>query len=386
MEESARFLLTVGAILLFGLFASALAKWTHLPRITLLLLIGIVIGKNGIDVVPIFFSDNFETIAEMALLMVGFLLGGKLTREVLSASIGTVLWISISAALTTTIAVGMGLALVGVPIEVSILLGCIASATAPAAVFDVVKESGVESRFSNLLIAIVAFDDIWALIIFSLGVAAVTYFNGGEYNSLIWLFIKELGGAVFLGVLIGLPAAYLTGRLKKGQPMLTEALGLVFLCGGLAIWIEVSFLISSIVMGSVIANLAKHHDYPFHAIEGIEWPFMVVFFVLAGASLELAAFEYIGVVGLFYIAFRSLGKYTGAWLGGQVSGVGGRTQNWLGVALLPQAGVSIGMALVAANQFPDFHQILISTVIGTTIVFEIIGPVITRLAIKKTCF
>ena len=109
---------------------------------------------------------------------------------------------------------------------------------------------------------------------------------------------KEIGGAIILGVLIGLPAAYLTGRIKSGQPMLIEALGIVFVCGGLAIMFDVSFLIASMVMGAVITNLARHHEYPFHAIEGIEWPFMVIFFVLAGASIELGAARDIGFIGI----------------------------------------------------------------------------------------
>lgn len=99
---------------------------------------------------------------------------------------------------------------------------------------------------------------------------------------------------MILGVLLGFPAAYLTGRIRTGRPMLMEALGLVFLCGGIAIWLDVSFLIASIVMGAVVANFARHHEYPFHEIENIEWPFMTIFFVLAGASLELDMITQIG--------------------------------------------------------------------------------------------
>ena len=109
--------------------------------------------------------------------------------------------------------------------------------------------------------------------------------------------------------------------------MLIEALGIVFVCGGLAIMLDVSFLIASMVMGAVITNLARHHEYPFHAIEGIEWPFMVIFFVLAG--------------------------------------------------------VAIGMALVASEHFPEYRQTLLSVVISATIFFEIIGPVFTRMAIQR---
>jgi len=198
------------------------------------------------------------------------------------------------------------------------------------------------------------------------------------------LIARELGGAILLGLLLGLPAAYLTGRIKPGQPILTEALGLVFICGGLAMWLEVSFLITSIVLGAVIANLAKHHEYPFHSIEGVESSFLVIFFVLAGATLEFEALTGVSLIGVVYILSRATGKVLGASIGSYFAKTEQATKKWMGVALLPQAGVAIGMALVASHYFPEYSQILLPVVISSTIFFEIIGPVFTRLALKQT--
>ncbi len=384
MQSTSQFLLTLGGILLLGLVTSTLGRRSFLPRVTLLLIFGVIIGKEVTDIVPSAFIEHFEIIADMALLMVGFLLGGKLTTDSLRKSAGKVLWISISAAIVTTIIVSLGLIWAGVSKEVAILLGCLAAATDPAAVLDVVIEKNNKTPFRNLLLSIVALDDVWALVLFAIGMAVVTVLNGhGENISPLLMAAKEIGGAVMLGVLIGLPAAYLTGRIKPGQPILTEALGLVFVCGGLAIWLDVSFLIASMVLGAVIANVAKHHEYPFHTIEGIEWPFMVVFFVLAGASLELSAMKEIGLVGVIYILCRATGKILGARVGSQLSRADQATKNWMGVALFPQAGVAIGMALVASNYFPEYRQELLSVVISTTVFFEVIGPVFTRLALKR---
>ena len=384
METSSQFLLTIGGILLLGLLISTLAQRTFLPRVTLLLLFGLLIGKESLDIIPQVFSERFEIIADMTLLMVGFLLGGKLTIASLKEHTGDVFWISISAAVLTTLTVSAGLILLGVSKEIAILLGCIASATAPAAVMDVVAESGAKGKFSRLLLSIVALDDVWALMLFGIGMAVVSSLNGlADESIILWSVIREIGGAVVLGIVIGLPAAFLTGRIKPGQPMLTEALGIVFVCGGLALWLDVSYLIAAIVMGAIITNYARHHDYPFHAIEGIEWPFMVIFFTLAGASLELSVLREIGLIGMVYILCRSIGKYLGAGLGSQISHSDQQIKQWMGVALLPQAGVSIGMALVASNQFPEYRQMLLSIIIGSTVIFEIIGPVVTRLALKQ---
>lgn len=363
---------------------SALGRRTLLPRVTLLLILGVVIGKEMLDIIPAILSERFELIAIVALLMVGFLLGGKLIIDSLRKSMGKILWISISSAIITTIVVSLGLVLVGISKEIAILLGCIASATAPAAVLDVVTESNYKGPFKDLLLSVVSLDDAWALMLFGIGVALVSSFHGhGIDGSSILMVIKDIGGAIILGLLIGFPAAYLTGRLKPGEPILSEALGLVFVCGGLALWFGVSFLIASMVLGAVVTNFAKHHEYPFHAIEGIDWPFMVIFFVLAGASLELKVLAEIGLIGTAYILCRTIGKLLGGRIGSQFSRADQKTKNWMGVALLPQAGVAIGMALVASNYFPEYRPILLSVVISSTIFFEIIGPVFTRLALKR---
>ena len=385
MQSASQFLIALGGILLLGLVTDTLGRRTHLPRVTLLLIFGVIIGKDLLDIIPAVFSDRFEIIADMALLMVGFLLGGKLTATTFRKSASQILWISISAAIVTTAIVSSGLIWIGVSEEIAVLLGCIASATAPAAVLDVVTESNYKGPFSDLLLSVVSLDDAWALLLFGIGIVVVKSISGLDADVLPILTVtKDIGGAIILGALIGLPAAYLTGRIKSGQPMLIEALGIVFVCGGLAIMLDVSFLIASMVMGAVITNLARHHEYPFHAIEDIEWPFMVIFFILAGASIELGAVREIGFIGIVYILCRATGKYIGAMLGSHFCKAGKETKQWMGIALLPQAGVAIGMALVASEHFPEYRQTLLSVVISTTIFFEIIGPVFTRMALQRT--
>ena len=384
MQPSTQFLITIGGILLFAIVADLIGKHTFLPRVTLILIFGIIIGKDVLDLIPTVVTNQFELLADIALLMVGFLIGGKLTRKSIQDTVSKTLWISSSAVLFTVTTVSLSLFLFGVDLQLAILLGCIATATAPAATIDVITESNYKSPFASLLISIVAIDDALGLIIFSIGIALVGSVNGSEISIYpIVGAIREIGGAILLGVIIGLPAAFLTGRLKPGQPILVEALALVFLCGGLAIWMDLSFLIASIVMGCVIVNFAKHHDYPFHAIEGIEWIFLVIFFTLAGASLSLELLTSIGVIGITYIIARIFGKILGGFLGAKISKADKATQNWIGPALLPQAGVAVGMALVASSKFPQYQQLLLSVIISTTIFFEIIGPIVTRFALNQ---
>ena len=384
MDSTAQILLTLGGILLLGLATDVLGQRTFLPRVTLMLLFGILIGPEILDWIPAVITDRFELITNMALLMVGFLLGGRLTRENLRHSGREMVSISVTAVIVTTLTVFIGLFLIGVPLDIAILLGCIASATAPATTVDIVLESGCKGRFANLLLAVVALDDSWGLIIFSLGLALVAALVGVDgHASPLLMALKDIGGAAILGLLIGLPAAYITGRIRQGQPMLVEALGLVFVCGGLAVWLDVSFLIASMVMGTVVANLATHHEYPFHAIEDIEWPFMVIFFVLAGALLEFSTLKDIGLIGSVYVVCRIAGKVLGAGLGSRFSRSNGASSRWIGAAMLPQAGAAMGMPLVATSLLPEYRQVVLSVVVSTTVFFELIGPTFTRLALRR---
>lgn len=383
MQPTAEFLVAIGGMLLVGLAADAVGRRTLVPRVTLLLACGVIVGDEGLGLVPARVSGSFEEIANVALMMIGFLLGGKLTVDLFRKDGRQLIWISIAAALGTTMIVALTLLAVGVPLTVAILLGCIAAATAPAATADTVMESASNSRFSRLLLAIVAIDDVWALFLFSLGLATVALLNGMHDISVSLLDAAyEIFGALLLGGVIGLLAAKLTGRIKPGQPMLTEALGLVFVCGGAALWFDVSFLIATMTMGSVITNLATHHDYPFHEIENIEWPFMVVFFMLAGVSLEIGMLTGLGLIGVAYLMGRVGGKLLGAWIGARASHADVDVRRWMGLALLPQAGVAIGMALLAADQFPEYRETILPIVIASTVLFELVGPIFTRMALR----
>ncbi len=384
MPENAVFLLTVGTILLAGLAADYVGRHTVLPRVTILLVLGVLMGEQVLDLIPASVIEQFETITVMTLAMVGFLLGGKLTRSMFRRNGRQMVSISLWAALGTTTVVIALLIAFGWPYDLAVILGCIAAATAPAATMDTVEETDANTHFSRLLLGIVAIDDAWALILLSLGLSALAIVHGANGFGMSFAHaILDIGGGVALGLIIGFPASVITGRIRPGRPMLLEALGLVFLCGGLALWLDVSFIIASMVMGITIVNTATHHAQPFHAIENVEWPFLIVFFVLAGASLDLSLISQLGLLGLLYVIARIIGKIAGAWIGATLSEAPQSVRRWMGIALLPQAGVAIGMALLASDQFPAYGQLVLTVVTGTTVLFELFGPIGTRLALRR---
>jgi Kef-type K+ transport system membrane component KefB len=376
-------LLALGGLLLVGLAADEIGRRTHLPRVTLLILFGVAAGPSGFDFLPAEVQDWYEFLASTALTMVAFLLGGTLSLTTLRSHGKEILAISLVAVAVTALLVSIGLIVIGTPVPVVLLLAGIATATAPAATRDVVRQARAKGPFTDVLLGVVAIDDAWGLILFSFLLVMAKFIAGDGAIDVLVHGLWELGGAVAVGAAVGLPAAFLTGRLQPGEPMQTEALGLVFLCAGLAIWLEVSFLLAGIVAGTIVVNLAKHHSRPFHEIEHIEWPFMVLFFVLAGASLHFGNLNHIGMIGIAYLVLRTVGRVLGGWLGATMADSPVLHRRWIGPALVPQAGVALGMALVASSHFPDLKETLLAVTIGTTVVFELIGPVLTQLALRK---
>ncbi len=221
--------------------------------------------------------------------MVAFLLGGRLSPATLHSHGKTILTVSATAVILAALVVGLDLVIVGTPVVMALLLAGIATATAPTATQDVVQQLRAAGPFTDTLLGVVAVDDAWGLILFSLLLLTAKAVIGDGAIEILQHGLREVVGSIVVGAAVGLPAAFFTGRLDPGEPMQTEALGVVFLCAGLAIWLEVSFLLAGMTAGILVTNLAKHHTRPFHEIEHIEWPFMVLFFVLAGASLKLAS-------------------------------------------------------------------------------------------------
>ena len=380
--ETHTLFLTLGGMFFVGLTADQIGRRTSVPRVTLLLLCGLSMGY--FDLVHQAIASAHEFLSVTALTFVAFLLGGALKIANVRVIGRRVLAISLSIVIVTVLGVALGLMALNVEPGLAIVLGGIASATAPAATTDVIRNSGVNNDFTRTLTSVVAVDDAWGLLAFSL---CLSFALSGVPDIALdhdFSVSREIFGALALGIAVGLPGAYLTGRISEGEPLEVEALALVFVTAGLALWLEVSFLIAGMTAGAIIVNMATHHDRAFHEIEHIQWPFMVLFFLLAGASLDLYALRDVGLLGLAYMALRTIARFVGGWVGSWLGAAPKAERAFYGPALLPQAGVAVGMALIAARAMPDQADQIIALTIGTTIAFELFGPVLTLWAIRRT--
>lgn len=383
MEDVSQLLILFGGLFLISLVVSPIAVRLRIPRVTVLILSGVALGPYGLNMLNGVSESWFPFIADVTLLIIGYLLGARLTKDYLRQYIGGVMTAATIITLATVIVVSVGLLLAGFPVEVACLLGAIASATDPAATLDVLRERSKSTHFSMLLEGIVALDDVLGLLIFSLILAGLALVNGhGGIIAPIQHMLWDILGAIVLGSFIGGLLAYLLNKRDPSKSVIVESLGLIFLCGGLAIHLEVSFLLAAMAMGLVVVNKADATADHLHEIEDIEKPFLVLFFVMAGATLNMEAGAVIGLAGAVFIVFRTIGRYVGGMLLPATPQLKGQ-RHWLGISLLPQAGVAMGMALVASHSYPEHAELLISVAIAATVVFELIGPIFINLALDK---
>lgn len=376
-------LILIGLFLLAGFVAHVVGQRVHVPRITLLLLLGFVAGPSVLDLIPAEASDWFPLATELALSMIGFQLGERFLGKRIKETGRVVLSVSVVDVFVAILLVFGCLLLIQTPLPIALLLASLAPATAPAATVDVVRESGAKGPVTDTALGVVAIDDAWGVMLFSV-LLLVAQATTGQTASLeiLWLGAREVLGGILLGVLLGLPMAWLTGRIRPGELTLVETVGFVLLCGGIAMRLELSYLLACMAMGATVSNLAKHHERPFHMIERVEQPFLITFFLLAGVQFEIDSVTTIGAIGLGYVIARSLGRLIGGYLGARLGNAPRVVATHVGWCLLPQAGVALGLGLIVAERFPEFGSDVLSIVIGTTVVFEIIGPIATRMSLR----
>lgn len=377
----------LGVILSVSIFADTLARRANVPRISILILIGVGIafvhqilaGSQTTDLL----NGLSEPLIKLALVMVAFLLGNEFKLDRLRETGALILAISLFVIAGGGFVVGAGLLALGFPLVVAVSLAAISVATDPAAVKETVEESGDSRLRAKALLGTVAIDDAWGILIFGLSMSFLGWMLSSDAQNALLHALWELGGAVALGGIIGLPASWLTGRLRPGEPTQVEAIALILLLAGLSTLLGVSALLASMVAGALVANLASHHTRTFREIEHIEWPFLVFFFVLSGASIDLYNAGDAIWLTLAYILLRLGGRVFGGYLA--VIFTRSRQDTLprnIGLALTPQAGVAIGMALLVAEQFPEFRDSILPTVVASTILFELIGPVLVRQVLR----
>ena len=380
---------SLGLILLFGLVSARLINKIKFPSVTAYLLLGILIGPSLANIVSSDLISASGFISNIVLGIIAFSIGQNFSRDNFLRIGRSVIWISLFEATGAWILVTLGIFLIlKQPFHLSLLFGSISAATAPAATVMVVREYKSRGNLTDTLLGVVAIDDAWCLIVFALSLAISKAVAAHVSSNLfiIKVILKSvlgIGGAFLLGWTMSLLASNLSRYIRTQTEALVYTLGFIFFTIGLALSLHFSVLLACMFLGAGLVNLKKTRLNFFDVIRTIDSPLYVMFFVLAGANLEIHFLREIGLVGLVYLTFRMVGKITGVYLGGVISRASKIVRRYLGLGLAPQAGVALGCALIAKNEFPQVGGLIFTTIIATTVIYELIGPLFTKFALEE---
>lgn len=375
------------ALILFsGLFLGRAVKFIKLPNVTGYLIAGLIIGPYCLNLLPLNLVEELELISEIALAFIAFSIGSEFKTSFLKKVGITPVVIAIFEALTATFLVTAVLAILGFGIEISLLLGAIASATAPAATIMVVKQYKAKGPLTDTLLSVVAFDDAVALMYFGFAMAMVNSIQHPGHSSAVMsvaLPLLEIFSSIALGLIIGLLFNIPLRFFKKDSNRLIITVGFVFLGSALASMLGLSPLLLCMSMGAILINISETGHSVFKLIDIITPPIFLMFFVVSGAELDISFLPRIGIIGILYIVTRVIGKVAGASIGASIMKAPATVKKYIGFTLIPQAGVAIGLSLIAANTIPEFGQTIRAVILSATLIYELIGPVITKIGLKK---
>lgn len=389
--------LALGLLVTAGILGSLLFRRLGLPSVTGYIIVGVFLGPSITGVV------STDTVAQLGILtsitlgVVAYLIGGSLQLDALRGLGKSVAWITLLQSLGACVLVSVVLSLVirtvmpevsysGFALPMAIIVGAISSATAPAATMAIVRELRARGPLTTTLLAVVALDDAVAVIAFAVALGiCVPLVNPGQAVSLSTIVLEpawHIGASMLLGAALT-PAPFFGMRFVRGrEAQMALTFGTVLLCSGIAMHLGLSLIMANMTLGFLVVNLLRRSDEP-SVLGDMETILYTLFFVLAGLHFDIAILSASGVLALTIVLARCVGKYSGTVLGATVAGAPPVLKRYLGLALLPKAGVTVGLALLAAAAFPSFGDLMLNAVLASTIVNELIAPPLTRYAILK---
>ena len=375
----------VAAIILAGLIFGRLAKFIKLPNVTGYLIAGLVLGPSLLNIISENTVQNFSVVSDIALGFIAFSIGSEFKLGYFKKVGMAPIIIAITESFGAIFLVTIPMIVFGFDPRLSILLGAIAAATAPAQTLMVIQQYKAKGSLTSMLMSVVALDDAVALIAFGFAVTivnAMTKHTTSVFMSVLRPFY-EIVLSLFIGAALALVMLLFLRWFKKPTNRVCVLIVFVFFATWLAHITQSSPLLASMALGSVLVNLLEDIDPITQVSQGLTPPIYMMFFVISGASFDIRAVAQVGILGIMYIVLRVLGKYTGAWLGGTITGVDKKICRYLGPTLMPQAGVAIGLVVLAGSVVPEFAKEISLVVLSSTFIYSLIGPTAAKYALEK---
>lgn len=380
-------LLTIGVVLLVGVIGGKIAGIFKLPNVSGYLVAGLFLGPSFLKFIGAQEINTFSVINELALAVIAFNIGSEfIIKDMLKLGKSIVIITLAEVVGAIVIVFSVMYYIFGQPFAFSIVIASMSAATAPAATLLVMRQYKAHGPLTKTILPVVALDDVFGIMAFGIAMSLAKLSVGKQQYSIIQMFkgpIIEMCGSLLFGIILGGALVLLAKRSTGRDNLQAITLVAIGLATGLSKMLGLSSLLTCIMMGTMVVNYLHKSKRVFDSINDFINPVYILFFTLAGASLNLSTFTTVGLMGIAYVFARAGGKMIGAYFGAKSVKSDPMITKNLGLALLPQGGISIGLIVLVRQQLPE-HAVAISTIIMfSVLIYEVSGPIFAKIAIQR---
>lgn len=369
-----------------GLLMTRLTRLVHLPNVTAYLIAGVLMGPYVLDLLSQDAVEEMSLITSVALGFIAFSIGDQFKASTLKSIGKPALLITLLESVGAVVLVDVLTIAFGYPRPLCIVLGALAASTAPAATLLIVRQYKASGPLTSMLLPVVAADDATGLIAYSISISIAQSMVSSEPFSFVHTVLAPIGQIVLalliggvLGLLVALGHRYFRSHTNRMCLCITA----VFASAAISDMWGLSSLLMCMSIGAVYVNLRTDSERILNSIDDWTYPLFMLFFVISGAELDLTALPKVGMLGILYILSRFAGKWLGSYVGASMTKQPAVVKENIGFALMPQAGVAIGMATLALKQLPGYGSMVQTVILAATLVYELVGPLATKYALRR---
>ena len=378
--------LRLGVALFVALGLTRITKRFHLPNVTAYLIAGVLVGPFALNILNQDTLDSTGILTSVSLGFIAFSIGDEFKLSTLKQIGKPALVITVFEALMAVVLVDVITIALGFPLPMCLTLGALAASTAPAATLMIVRQYKADGPLTRMLLPVVAADDAAGLIAYSISINVAVALANHQALALMDTFIMPLGQialALVIGGLFGFLAAFSHRYFLSHTNRMSICIGVVLICSALAEVSGMSALLMCMAAGAVYVNSSNYAERVLTYVDDWTYPLFILFFVVSGASLDIYALPKVGLLGIVYIFVRFAGKWMGSYIGATLTKQSNVVKENIGFALMPQAGVAIGMATLALKQLPGYGAQVQTVILAATLIYELIGPLSAKFALAR---
>lgn len=380
-------LFKLSIVLLVGVMGGRLAKHFKLPNVTGYLIAGLFIGSSFFNLIGEAELQSLSIVNEVALAAIAFSIGSefvlkdmlKVGKDILIITLAEAIFAVLLVFLVTFYIFNQSFAF-------SIVIAAMSAATAPAATMMVINQYKAHGPLTKTILPVVAIDDAVGIMLFGIAMSMAKLSTVGTSHTFLQMLggpIIEILGSLLLGFVLGIILTFVANKANSREELLSLVLAAIAASTGIANMLKLSPLLTCMMVGATLVNLMQKSNRVFSLMNDFTPPIYLIFFTLAGAGLNLKILFQVGSLGLGYILARAGGKMLGAYLGAKAVNADEAVVKYLGLSLLPQGGVSIGLSIIVRQELPQFSVGITTVILFSVFVYEISGPILAKIAIEK---